>query len=152
MVALAESVHAVAPLCNDYQECLHIASASTAGKAQARHNQSLALHASASHHPHHHSCQVTVVHGVTGIPDKKAGTIANGAIAAQLARTLQEFYLAIRAGREDELLVPLLRIDSLLRTLPLAQTSAEAAMVGDNISNKATLEERQVGTAVSCRL
>lgn len=87
-----------------------------------------------------------MIHGVTGIPDKKAVTIANGAIAAQLARILQEVYLAIRAGRDNEVLVPLLRIDSLLRTLPLAQQSAEAAMVGDNISNKATLDERQAST------
>ncbi|KAK9840093.1 hypothetical protein WJX74_003186 [Apatococcus lobatus] len=78
-----------------------------------------------------------------GIPDEKAGTIAHGAVAAQLARVLQDVYLAIRAGREDEVLLPLLRIHTLLQTLPLPQASAEAAMVGDNISSKASLDERQ---------
>ena len=78
------------------------------------------------------------------MPEDKAGSIANGAIAAQLARVLQDVYTSLRAGRNDDVLLPLLRIECLLRTLPLPTGSAEAAMVGDSVANRATLEERKV--------
>ncbi len=81
---------------------------------------------------------------MAGIPEEKAGRIATAAIAAQLSKVLQDTYTSIRAGREDDVLMPLLRIDALLRALPLAPGSAEAAMVGESVASRATLQERQV--------
>ncbi|KAK9862924.1 hypothetical protein WJX84_002488 [Apatococcus fuscideae] len=78
-----------------------------------------------------------------GIPDTKAGTIATGAVAAQLSRELFEVCVAVRGGRKDEMLMQLTQISCLLRELPLGPGSAEAAMVGNGLESKASLEERQ---------
>ena len=85
---------------------------------------------------------------VPGIPDTKAGTIATGAVAAQLSRELFEVCVAVRGGRKDEMLMQLTQISCLLRELPLGPGSAEAAMVGDGLESKASLEERQVGISL----
>lgn len=77
------------------------------------------------------------------VPDDKAKSIANGAIAAKARSLLLSISAGFRAGDRNDILRPLMRLAGLLNAFPPTRGSAESDMLAASMKSAATLDERR---------